>query len=145
MQKTQHAALAGGWGCHRASRQRAIKTLLLPPPLAAKPSGGCKRAGQGPPRPLARSGPPRVRDPRSPPSPAVSNHPERRAHCLPTRNRNGPVGGTRAMASSRGQVGGGGTQPPPSPADWFALPLGVRREWKASRTPEPLPDPPRRR
>lgn len=38
--------------------------------------------------------------PRSPPPRA------RRAHSLTTRNRNWAVGGTRAMASGRGQVGG---------------------------------------
>lgn len=55
--------------------------------------------------------------PRSAPPPtAGARGPARRAHSLPTRNRNWPVGGTRAMASGRGQVGGGGTRPPPSAA-----------------------------
>ncbi|TKC41100.1 hypothetical protein EI555_018696, partial [Monodon monoceros] len=42
--------------------------------------------------------------PRSPPtSTAGAQEPARLAHRLPTRNRNWPVGGTRAMASGRGQ------------------------------------------
>lgn len=86
--------------------------------------------------------------PRSlPTSTAGAPGPARRAHSLPTRNRNWPVGGTRAMASGRGQVGEGGTRQPLSrrSVGGLADPRGPRREGPAPRTPEPPPDTPRRR
>lgn len=81
------------------------------PPLAAQPRRSWFRGG------------PQNHSSRSccPPSPTASAEgPARGAHSFPTRNRNWPVGGTRAMASGRGQVGRRSMRPPPSPAGQLA-------------------------
>lgn len=114
------------------------------PPLAAQPRRSWFRGG------------PQNHSSRSccPPSPTASAEgPARGAHSFPTRNRNWPVGGTRAMASGRGQVGRRSMRPPPSPAGqlagwlagWLARPLGPQRKGPAPHTPAPPPDQPRRR
>lgn len=134
---------ARGAGGGLVAQARGARKLSARPPRRTAPQGSA-RGAPGPRAPLPAPDPAGSR-PRPPPRRRRAP----RAHCLPTRNRNWPVGGTRAMASGRGRVGGGGTGPPPSAAGRrtgsLALPRGPRREGPAPRTPEPPPAPPRRR
>ena len=92
----------------QAGKER-LKLSSRPLPRPHSPAEAACGLAPGPRVPVPAPDPASSR-PRSPPmSTAGAQEPARLAHCLPTRNRNWPVGGTRAMASGRGQVGGGGT------------------------------------
>lgn len=150
MEKTNHAALAGEGGVTvQASKERIKLSSSAPPPptpgLATQPTGAGFWLAPGPrllcppPRTL------RVRDPAPlPRQPRATGDPRAAPRPLPpTRNRNWPVGGTRAMASGRGQVGRGGRRGrhPPRPAGGLARASpGPSARGAGAPTPEPQPD-----